>query len=81
MRLFAFLVGLLLLLLRHDVLEHRPQSFDLAEFVADLQIQDALVGVSCFLLQNSPVRGRFASRARIFEVGRTVRGSRTNVQQ
>lgn len=31
-----FLVGLLLLLLRHDILEHGPQSFDLTEFVADL---------------------------------------------
>jgi hypothetical protein len=44
MCLSLFFVGLrLLLLLRHDVLEHGPQSFDLTEFVADLCFPDVLV--------------------------------------
>jgi hypothetical protein len=53
MRLPFFLVRLrLLLLLRHDVLEHGPQSFDLTEFVADLSFPNALVGISCISFQS-----------------------------
>jgi len=40
-----FLVGLLLLLLCHDILEHGPQPFDLAELIADLLITHASVYV------------------------------------
>jgi hypothetical protein len=53
---------LLLLLLRHDILEHRPQSFDLTKFVADLLIPDVLVGISYTLPQGPSVRGRFPIR-------------------
>jgi hypothetical protein len=84
MRLSVFLLGLLLLLLllRHDVLEHGPQAFNLTELVSDLWYSDMLVCVSCVPSPCLSVRVGFAMLVRgMIEAGRAARGSRMNVRQ
>ena len=61
MRLALFLVRLLLLLLCHNVLKHRPEAFDLAELVADLFVPDMLVDVSCVKMETPAERGIHAT--------------------
>jgi hypothetical protein len=82
MRLSVFLLGLLLLLLRHDVLEHGPQAFNLTELVSDLSYPDELVYVSCVPSPYLSVRVGFAMFVRrMIEVGRAARGIRMDVRQ